>query len=289
MKAEKSRYLKEKTDMKIGVLVVYEAGVDIEKELQKVKDLELSCCQISCWDPTLYTDENAKAINDAVEKTGIEVSALWAGWSGPAVWNFTEGPHTLGLVPKAYRFIRLKELMAASDFAEKINVANVATHVGFLPEVPSDEDFVGVVAVLKNLVAYMKKKGQTFLFETGQETPITMLRAIEAIGMDNVGINFDTANLVLYGKANTVDALDVFGKYVRNTHCKDGEYPTTGAKLGKEVPLGAGRANMPEVMRKLNALNYDGPYIIEREISGEEQIKDIIKARDLLLEIEKEV
>ena len=179
--------------------------------------------------------------------------------------------------------------MAASDFAEKINVKNVATHVGFLPEVPSDEDFVGVVSVLKYLVTYMKAKDQTFLFETGQETPVTMLRAIEAIGMDNVGINFDTANLVLYGKANTADALDVFGKYVRNTHCKDGEYPTEGTALGREVPLGEGRANMPAVMKKLAALDYDGPYIIEREISGEEQIKDIINARDLILKIAKEL
>jgi sugar phosphate isomerase/epimerase len=116
-----------------------------------------------------------------------------------------------------------------------------------------------------------------------------MLRAIEAIGMDNVGINFDTANLVLYGKANTADALDVFGKYVRNTHCKDGEYPTEGTKLGREVPLGEGRANMPAVMNKLSALGYEGPYIIEREIDGEEQIRDIVNARDLLRKIAAEV
>lgn len=271
--------------MKIGVLVGFNRETDIEKKLAEVASYGMECCQICCWDPSLYTEANAAKIRKAIRTSGVEVSALWAGWTGPGEWNFVQGPFTLGLVPAAYRFGRLKELMAASDFAELIGVSMVATHVGFLPEVPSDPDFVGVVCALRKLTAYMKAKGQTFLFETGQETPVTMLRCIESIGADNVGINFDTANLILYGKANSADALEVFGKYVRNTHCKDGFYPTEGTRLGREVPLGEGKANMPAVCRKLRDLNYEGPYIIEREIEGEEQVRDVIKARDYLRSI----
>ena len=275
--------------MKIGALVGFHTGTDIWNEFRKLKNLELTCCQVNVWDVSLHTQENADMIRLAAETLGIEITALWAGWSGPAEWNFVYGPETLGLVPPAYRFHRLQELESASDFARMLGVTDIITHVGFLPENPHDANFVGTVAALRRLAGKMKERGQYFLFETGQETPVTMLRAIESIGTGNLGINLDTANLILYGKANTADSLDVFGKYVRNTHCKDGLYPTNGTELGMEVPLGEGKANMPLVVKKLKELGYKGPLIIEREISGEKQTQDIIMARDLLRGILKEL
>ncbi len=270
----------------IGVLIPFGANTDIEHEFQKAKDLALDSCQLCIWDSTLYENrEYAARIRETAEKMNFTVSALWAGWSGPCEWNFTGGPATIGLVPEAYRSMRLKELKAASDFAEWIGVKHMITHVGFIPENPDHPDFNGVVTALRWLCGYMKKKGQFFLFETGQETPVTMLRTIQAIGTGNLGINFDTANLILYGKANPLDALDVFGKYVMNTHIKDGLFPTDGMALGKQMPVGEGRADVEGVIRKLTALGYEGPMTIEREISGEQQIKDIQNTRDLLKEI----
>ena len=227
--------------------------------------------------------EQIKYISEAVKSTDISVSALWAGYTGPVMWNFTEGPDTIGLVPAAYRFKRLEELISASDFAERIGVNKIITHVGFIPENPSHPDFNGTVAALKHLCSYMKAKGQFFLFETGQETPVTLLRTIESIGADNVGINLDTANPILYGKANPLDALDVFGKYVMDTHIKDGFYPTNGMYLGRETRAGDGKANLPAVVERLiNEFSYEGPFTIEREISGDQQIADIIHAKKLL-------
>ena len=197
------------------------------------------------------------------------------------------GPQTLGLVPPEYRAMRLKELKNGADFAAKIGVSDIITHVGFLPEVPCDPNFMATVEALRDLCRYLEPRGQNFLFETGQETPVTMLRAIERIEYKNVGVNFDTANLILYGKANSVDALDILGPYVKNLHIKDGVYPTSGMQNGKEKPLGEGCANIPACLQKLEAVGYKGPWIIEREISGEQQIKDICAARDMLREIEK--
>jgi L-ribulose-5-phosphate 3-epimerase len=111
--------------------------------------------------------------------------------------------------------------------------------------------------------------------ETGQETPITMLRAIEGTGLDNVCVNLDTANLILYGKGEPAGALDVVGARVRGLHAKDGLYPTDPRKLGKEVPIGHGRVDFPELMRRLRQLSYSGPITIEREISGPQQEADI--------------
>ncbi|MBR2346948.1 MAG: sugar phosphate isomerase/epimerase [Clostridia bacterium] len=269
---------------RIGAMVGYDTDVDILEKFRKNQELGINSCQICIWNVDIFkSDEHAEKIKAAIAETGINVSSLWAGWTGPCEWNFTAGPDTIGLVPVAYRFTRLGELKSASDFAEKIGVKQVVTHVGFIPENPSATEFNGTVAALRNLCGYMKKKGQYFLFETGQETPITLLRTIEAIGTGNLGVNLDTANPILYGKANPVDALDVFGKYVMDTHIKDGFYPTNGMYLGHEARAGDGKANIPEVVRKLIVeYGYEGPFTIEREISGEQQTADIIHAKKLL-------
>lgn len=275
--------------MKIGVMINVHNGSNILEELTKVKSLDLESCQISIWDPTLFTDALAEEINAAVAATGITVSTLWCGYSGPVEWNFTYGPLTAGLVPPAYRGIRENELLLGSEFAQKIHVDQMATHVGFLPANYYDEDFRGTVAVLRRICREMKTRGQTFLFETGQETPVTVLRAIEEIGLDNVGINFDTANLMLYGMGSAADAVLVFGKYIRDTHIKDGFYPTNGTELGREVRAGEGLANFPLILARLKEVGYNGCFTIEREISGEEQIADIIHARDLLRSIDAQL
>jgi sugar phosphate isomerase/epimerase len=189
---------------------------------------------------------------------------------------------TLGLVPSAFRHERLKMLMRGADFAVQIGTTDLVTHVGFIPENPNEPEYKSLVAALRYLVRYCQERGLYFLFETGQETPVTLLRTIEDIGLPNLGINLDPANLILYGKANPVDALDVFGKYVRGVHAKDGLYPTTGSELGKEVPLGEGKVNFPALVAKLLSLGVPEALTIEREISGEAQIRDILMAKNLL-------
>jgi sugar phosphate isomerase/epimerase len=261
---------------KIGVLIVLRPDTNIDEEIKKVKDYGCECCQINVWDTSLYTDENAAKIVEASKKYGIELSTLWTGWSGPSEWNFTGGPMTLGIVPAEYRMKRTEEILKGADFAVKIGVSRIATHVGFLPENINDPQYYSIIATLRYIATKCREKGLCFLFETGQETPITLLRVIEEIGLDNLGINMDTANLILYGKANSADAITVFGKYVMDTHIKDGFYPTEGKKLGREVKVGEGMANIPEVVKRLKAAGYKGNYIIEREISGEQQAKDII-------------
>ncbi|NLF93204.1 MAG: sugar phosphate isomerase/epimerase, partial [Oligosphaeraceae bacterium] len=120
--------------------------------------------------------------------------------------------------------------------------------------------------------------GLGFWFETGQETPIVLLRVIEEIGDDNLGINLDPANLLMYGKGNPLDSLEVFGKYVRNLHVKDGMTPTDGRKLGREVQVGKGMVNFPRLVQRLREIGFDGEFIIEREIAeGEEQQRDILE------------
>ena len=268
--------------MELGVLIHLRDGKEIDESFKKVHDMGFSSCQLCCWDQSKMTDENAQLVNEATEKYGVKISTFWCGWSGQGIWDFYDGPLTLGIVPEAHRFARVKELLHGSDFAKKLGVENMATHAGFLPETPNCAQYHGAVCALREVALRCKANDQYFIFETGQETPVTLRRTIEDIGTDNLGINLDPANLILYGKANPVDALDVFGEYVRDVHAKDGCYPTDGKNLGKEMPLGQGKVNFPALVAKLKEIGYDGPLTIEREISGDQQIADIKMAKELL-------
>ena len=266
--------------LQIGVLVSLKASP--AEEIRKVADFGLNHCQVCTWSPELYTDEVGKALVEAADKHKVTITTLWAGYPGPQVWDFIDGPKTIGLVPPEFRAMRVEALQKAARFAAKFNLPSITTHAGFIPENPNDPDFDGTVNALRQVVDVCSEVGIGFCFETGQETPVTLLRTIERLGGDNVGINLDTANLILYGKANPVDALDVFGKYVRDVHAKDGVYPTCGDKLGSETPLGEGKVDFQGVVSGLKEIGYTGTLTIEREISGPKQIADIKAAVEFL-------
>ena len=268
--------------MYVGVCVNHSWDRDIEKQFSDIAANGFHHCQLVSWIPQKWTDEEAVKIKAAMEKSDVEITAFWCGWEGPCVWNFYEGQQTLGLVPPEHREMRIKNLCDGADFALKLGVKDVVTHMGFIPENPNDPIYPGFIEAVRKVAEHLKANGQTLLFETGQETPVAMLRAFEDIGTDNLAVNFDTGNVILYGKANPVDAIDVIGKHIKNIHAKDGLYPTDGRNLGEEVKIGTGKANIPEFLRKMHSIGYDGPVIIEREISGEQQNIDILEAKALI-------
>jgi sugar phosphate isomerase/epimerase len=243
-----------------------------------VAEFGLKTCQLANWNPAIWSNARATEIKGMAKRAGVGIAAVWAGYRGPAVWNFIDGPSTLGLVPAKWRKQRVADLKAGADFAARCGAPAIITHVGFIPENPDDRKYPLVVEALRDVAGHCKKRGIGFWFETGQETPVTLLRTIQDIGLPNLGINLDTANCVLYGKANPVDSLDVFGKYVTNLHAKDGLYPTDGRNLGKEVPIGKGKVEWPKLFRRLKQLRFKGEVIIEREISGPQQNRDIRKS-----------
>lgn len=272
--------------MRIGVMVELFQDTDINEKFEELRSMGMESCQLVCWNQELMNQSTADQVNAAKSRYNVEITAFWCGWEGPKVWDFYDGQLTLGLVPEAFRFERMKMLQKGIDFAAMIHVRDVATHVGYMPENPYDPNYPAVLTCLKTLVTQCKKNQQNFLFETGQETPVTIKRAIQDIeketGKGNVGINLDPANLIMYGKGNPVDALEVFGEYVMGIHGKDGKYPTDGHMLGEEVPLGEGKVNYPVFVAKLKEIGYAGDITIEREISGEEQKKDILMAKNIL-------
>ena len=192
----------------------------------------------------------------------------------------------MGLVPREYRAQRINELKKGADFANMLGITDVTTHMGFIPENPATTEYRETVIAVREVGAYCKRFNLFFNFETGQETPVALMRTIEDTGLDNLGVNLDPANLLLYGKANPVDSVDIYRDKIRGIHVKDGMYPQMKLSLGRKC---WGRTSkLPELVKKLISYGYNGPYIIEREISGPQQRIDIIKARDFLLSILKD-
>lgn len=263
----------EEKGMRLGLFIA--VGHDPDSALKKVHDLGLPTAQLSTED---LSDEMLERMTAAIKKYNIEVTALNTHGPGPAVWDFYQGPETIGLVPRKYRAARIEHMKRASDFAKKAGIPAIHGHMGFIPENPNVPLYREVVEAVREVAAHIQSNGQIILFETGQETPITMLRLIEDVGLPNQFANLDTANLILYGKGNPVDALDVIGTHVRGMHAKDGRFPTDPRKLGEEVPIGQGKVDFPLLFKRLKALNYRGAVTIEREISGLKQIADIKKS-----------
>jgi L-ribulose-5-phosphate 3-epimerase len=259
--------------------LIISIGKDPDAAMAKLHDLGLPTCQAFVDD---FEPELVGRLRQALEKHGIEATSLVVGGPGQEVWDFYQGPLTIGLVPRETRAARIAHIKKASDFAKRCGIPAVQTHCGFIPENPNDPVYKETVTAIREVAAYCKRNGQNFRYETGQETPITLVRAIQDVGMDNQGVNFDLANLILYGKANPVDAIELLGHYVQGIHAKDGLWPTNPKELGEEVPIGKGKVDFPRIIARLKELNYRGAVTIEREISGPQQMEDVRAAKTYL-------
>jgi L-ribulose-5-phosphate 3-epimerase len=266
-----------KKPLRLGLIIGI--GKDPAAAMTKVHDLGIPTCQAFVDD---FEPEQVARLRQALDKHDIEATSLVVGGPGKEVWDFYQGPLTIGLVPRDTRAARIAHIKKASDFAKQCGIPAVQTHCGFIPENPNDEVYKETVAAMREVATYCKRNGQNFRYETGQETPITLVRAIKDVGMDNQGVNFDLANLILYGKANPVDALEILAPYVQGIHAKDGLWPVNPKDLGEEVPIGKGKVDFPRIIARLKELNYRGAVTIEREISGPQQVEDVHDAKAFL-------
>ena len=266
-----------KKPLRLGLIIAI--GNEPDSAMAKVHNLGVPTAQI-------YVDEFHPGLESrlrkALDQHGIEPTSVVVGGPGKEVWDFYGGPLTIGIVPREMRDPRMAHIRKASDFAKECGIAAVQTHCGFIPENPNDPIYKEAVTAIRELAEYCRRNGQNLRYETGQETPITLVRTIRDVGTDNQGVNFDLANLILYGKANPVDAIELLGPYVQGIHAKDGLWPTDPAKLGEEVPIGKGKVDFPRIIARLKEIQYAGAITIEREISGPQQMDDVRAAKAYL-------
>lgn len=248
----------------------------------KVRSFGLSTCHIGVRDPAYYNEETRRVIMQQLEQHEVRATGLWAGWPGRVSWDLLDGPATVGLVPYETRAERTAVIKQGADWAAQLGIDLIITHLGFVPEDGNDPQYTSLVPVLQDIARHLEANGQVFVWETGQETPTTLQRTIEDVGMSNVGVNLDPANLVLYGKGNPVDAARILGPHIRAVHVKDGTYPTNTRGLGEEKVVGEGQIDFPRMLEQLAEAGYDGTLCIECEFTGEPQAEAIRTAIERL-------
>jgi len=263
----------------IGVIVNNVAN--IEKELADLHESGFGACQLGYR--TDYDQTTAERLKKAAKANHIKITTLI--WNVPgAVWTFLDGPSTIGIVPRERRQEKVGLYKKAIDFCAMADIPAFHSHFGFVPEDPKNELYGEFIAAMRDLANYAKERGVNLLYETGQETPITLIRSIKDIGTGNVFINCDLANLVMYGKANSLDAVKMFGTLIKEFHAKDGRYPTDPYLLGEEVNIPEGEVDFPAVIRELKKQNFKGAIIIEREF-GTNQRDYVIRTKKYLEEL----
>lgn len=267
------------TPLELGVMAG--VGDDLEQKLALIQQLGIPTCQLSCAAETAARQLDPARVIAASREYNVRISALFFVFEGQR-YNNVEGPPTMGLVPVALRAQRLPLAKRFADIACAIGVRDVVTHIGFIPDDERDPVYQSFIDTMRDYCLHLKAQDQHLLFETGQELPSTLLRTIRDIGTGNAFVNLDTANLILYGKANPLDAVEILGDYVRGMHAKDGLHPNRGEALGIEVPLGEGEVNFPLVLRRLKQRGFAGPVTIEREVAGPEQVEGIRRAMAVL-------
>ena len=274
--------------MKVGLLV--DITEDYKGKIRHAKSLGFDFGQLAMWDMSAYTDEFADELKRTLKEENFTPISLWCGWSGPVIWKYPEMYHSLGLVPDWLRAKRLDDLKRGAWFARKLGVQNIASHTGFVPDDPRDPRHIAIVHALTDLCTELKTYGQTFGFETGEELPLTLNMMIHEIGLDNVGVNFDPANLINHGRGNPNDAMDLLGSRIFGMHAKDAVPANFGEFKGREVAIGTGKVDFQRLIRQLKQYGYDGDIVIERETKpGPERDNDIIQSRKFLENIISEV
>jgi sugar phosphate isomerase/epimerase len=272
-------------ELEVGLM--FWADGSAEQTIQRVKGLGLRSGQLGIngeYPIGGFTQEWMDVLR--TERFGL--ATVVCSYAGEDYADVPTVLATVGFMPPSTRNERVARTKYVADFAAQISVPSVACHIGFIPEDSKERAYGEMVKVVRDLCDHCAFLNQTFALETGQEPAAVLRRFIHDVERPNLRINFDPANLILYGTGDPLEALEVLGPYVVSVHCKDGDYPPVDQPnvLGKERALGEGSVNVPEFISKLKQMGYRGILSIEREEQNPTvREADIKKAITLLLEL----
>ena len=276
-------------NMAVGVFASIDAGLGVKLEV--VHELGIKTIQLHTPAKSSRTPENAVAFLKKLKELDITTTVVFLGFEGESYATIAKASETVGFVPKSTREARLQEAREIADFAKLLGVEAIGSHIGFVPHDVDSDEYKGMVEAIQAYCDYLKKNGQRLHLETGQEKAENLLAFLETVNRDNIFINFDPANLILYGMGNPIESLKKVGKYVRSCHCKDATATTgtPGVDWGCEVPFGQGQVNAELYIKTLKEIGYTGPLTIEREIPEEpaRQKAEIKQALDLIESIKR--
>lgn len=267
----------------IGVFASIDAGLGVR--LDVARELGVPTVHLHTPHRESRTPQRADEFLKRLKELGITVTVVFAGFEGESYADIPTVERTIGLVPRETREARTAELKEIADFAKLLGVKAVGVHLGFVPHDRASADYADVLRITREVCDYLAKSGQALHLETGQEPADVLLGFLQDVGRENLFINFDPANMILYGCGEPIPALRTLGKYVRSVHCKDATWSDQPGKTwGAEVPLGKGDVDFAAYLRTLDEIGYEGPLTIEREIpqEPERQKAEIASAVEVL-------
>jgi sugar phosphate isomerase/epimerase len=260
-------------DREVGVM--FWAGRD---NLEEIASLGVRCGQLGIPGDLDLNAGLAREWKSALERAQFSIVTVVAAYQGEHYADIPAVQRTVGFIPHDMREERERRTFNVSDFAASLGVGSIGCHVGFIPEDTTHPDYIAVREMVRRVADHAAKNGQTFALETGQEAAHVLQRFLKDVGRPNVGINFDPANMILYGTGDPIEALTVLAPLVLSVHVKDGDWPPRDQPqtLGIERPLGQGSVGISRFVEKLKEIGFRGPLNIERETENQrERMADI--------------
>jgi sugar phosphate isomerase/epimerase len=254
-------------------------------QLAEIKSLGVRCGQLGIPGGMELTDTAANDWKQALEDQQFALVTVFAAYNGEDYSDIPTVERTVGFIPRATRDERVARTKAVSDFAAVLGAPSIACHIGFVPEDKNNPDYIAVRAAVRDVCDHAGKHNQTFALETGQEPAAVLLEFFKDVNRPNLRINFDPANMILYGTGDPIEALRLLAPHVISVHAKDGNWPpkdVPGA-LGSERPLGQGSVGMDRFVNTLREIGFQSSLNVEREAENQqERIRDIREAVGLL-------
>lgn len=232
--------------------------------------LGVNVIQIACGDPHHASWDEGDSMPEVAKAAGFDIHAAMLGFPGEDYTTPQTIKETGGFGNPATRAERLETLKWGLARTRALGVNRLMLHGGFIPE-PGDPGRTSFLDALGQAASLAKEQGVTLHLETGQETADLLRLTLDELACDNVKVNFDPANMLLYDMGDPIRAVEILGPDIASVHCKDAFRPTTPGEWGTEVPLGEGEVNMRRFVETLKKVGYAGPLVIEREVGDQQQ------------------
>lgn len=248
--------------LEIGLVFWAEPSADAT--LARFMDFGLRAGQLGV-SPEMDCEESLDAWKNGLRQYGVTVTSAVCSYAREDYTDIERVHETVGFTVERYRAERIERTKEIAKFAFALNIRAVSCHIGFIPEDREANLYREMRDVTRVLCDTCTVYSQDFVLETGQESAKVLLDFIGDVERPNLKVNFDPANMVLYGSGDPIEALALLRDHVLSVHCKDGLPPAPGKGLGKEVALGEGEVDFPAFLRQLKKMNYQGLLAIERE------------------------
>ncbi len=247
---------------------------DIAELIARVRQLGLEHIQLAL-PPILEANESARQDTlTGLRESGLKITAGMINFPGEDYSTIAMVRNTGGFVPDDLWPKRKELSLRAGDIAKDLGIKMISTHIGFVPP-SSEKNYDTMVKRVCEVAEPLREKGIELLLETGQEGASELLQFLNDLLCKGVYVNFDPANMILYGAGDPIEAIGILGRHIHHVHVKDAimsDQPRM--KWGEEVPFGAGQVPPGPFITALDRIGYRGPLVIERE-AGSDRVRDI--------------